>query len=273
MTKRKTGRSIPVHHRPSPNHNARKTPIDMVVLHYTGMSSLTEVLDKLTDAKSELSAHFVVDIDGRIFQLVSEADRAWHAGVSNWQGQRDVNSRSIGIEIMNNGSERFTAEQMNSVIAICKRMMEKHNIPPHHIVGHSDVAPGRKIDPGPLFPWYTLAQYGIGIYADPGMADYFATAGKKGDLRYIKDMLAKLGYGNDYSPNPTPTLRDMIAAFQSRYEPEVYRHTPDKIGIPTHRTVALLRAGVRAHDKAQAQYQRDQQLRQNPVHKPQGPKA
>lgn len=264
MTRRRTGRTIPVYQRPSPNYNVRKTPIDMIVLHYTGMSSLPEVLDKLTDKSSELSAHFVVDVDGRIFQLVAENDRAWHAGVSNWQGQRDVNSRSIGIEIMNNGQTPFTPEQMASVLSICKTMMAKHNIPAHHIVGHSDVAPGRKIDPGPLFPWGLLARYDIGIYPEPTLGDYFAAAGKKGDLAYIRSMLARIGYGNDYSPNATPPLRDIVAAFQSRFEPELYKHSADKAGIPTHRTVALLRAVVRETERAEAAYRRDLAARNAP---------
>lgn len=271
MTRKKVRRTIPVQHRPSPNHSARRTPIDMIVLHYTGMSSLPEVLDKLTDAKSELSAHFVVDVDGRIFQLVDDERRAWHAGVSSWQGQRDINSRSIGIEIMNNGKTRFTDQQIGSVLAICKTMMARHNIPPHHVVGHSDVAPGRKIDPGPLFPWTYLSQYGVGLYPEPGIRDYFATTGKKSDLTYVRTMLARLGYGSDFSPNPAPPLRDIVAAFQSRYEPDVYTYTPDKVGIPTHRTVALLRACVRAYDKAEADYRR-RLAAAPPIRKHQGPK-
>ena len=273
MTRRRTGRSIPVFHRPSPNYTARRTPIDMIVLHYTGMSSLPEVLDKLCDPKSELSAHFVVDVDGRIFQLVGDEYRAWHAGVSNWQGQRDINSRSIGIEIMNNGQTRFTDEQIGSVLAICKTMMARHNIPPHHVVGHSDVAPGRKVDPGHLFPWTYLSQYGVGLYPEPSIRDYFATTGKKSDLAYVRSMLTRLGYGSDFSPNGTPPLRDIVAAFQARHETDVYTHTPDKIGIPTHRTVALLRACVRAYDKAEAEYRRTlDAATPHPIRKNQGPK-
>ena len=275
MSRRPLRRTIPVQPRPSPNHNERRTPVDMIVLHYTGMSSLPEVLDKLTDPQSELSAHFVVDVDGRIFQLVGDERRAWHAGVSNWQGQRDVNSRSIGIEIMNNGKTRFTDEQIGSVLAICKTMMARHNIPPHHVVGHSDVAPGRKIDPGPLFPWTYLAQYGVGLYPEPTLRDYFATTGKKSDLGYVRSMLARCGYGNDFSPNPTPPLRDIVAAFQARHETDVYTHTPDKGGIPTHRTVALLRACVRAYEQAEADYRRtlgNTAPPRKPPSNPQGPR-
>lgn len=256
IRRNKRSRSIPVIHRPSPNFNARKADLDMIVLHYTGMSSLREVLDKLTDEKSELSAHFVVDIDGRIFQLVGQDKRAWHAGVSNWQGKRDINSRSIGIEIMNNGQERFTKEQMISVIAICRAMMDKYDIPPHHVVGHSDVAPGRKIDPGPLFPWAHLARYDVGLAPDVRLRDYFTTSGKHGDVNFIRSMLTRLGYGSDFSPNATPPLRDMVAAFQSRFEQEVYSSTPDKVGIPTRRTAALLQACVREHDRLEAAYRK-----------------
>lgn len=248
-------RQIPVKELPSPNRNARKTPIDMIVLHYTGMSSLQEVLNKLRDPQSELSAHYVVDQDGNIYRLVSEDDRAWHAGVSNWQGARDINSRSVGIEILNNGQKPFTREQISSVIAICRSLMERHDIPPQNIVGHSDVAPGRKTDPGPYFPWSRLALNGIGLYPDPTMSDYFATNSRKGDTRYIRQMLERVGYGTDYSPNTTPPLRDMIAAFQSHWEQEVFSHTPEKVGLPTHRTLALLRALDRAKTKAENEFQ------------------
>ncbi len=265
-------RIIPVIQRPSPNHNERKTPVDMIVIHYTGMSALPDVLDKLTDATSELSAHFVVDIDGRIFQLVDENRRAWHAGVSNWQGQRDINSRSIGIEIMNNGKTGFTVEQITSVRAICRKMMSMYDIPPHNVVGHSDVAPGRKQDPGHLFPWTYLAQFDIGLWPEAGLGDYFATVGKKSDLSYIRDLLARLGYGKDYSPNPTPSLRDTIAAFQRRYEPDAFTHAPKNAGIPTHTTVARMRACVRAYEKAEAEYRARLTSTKPATKKPQGPK-
>lgn len=244
---------IPVIQRASPNWNARKSPVDMIVLHYTGMSSLADVLDKLCDPASQLSAHFVVDVDGRIFQLVPEGRRAWHAGVSNWQGHRDVNSRSIGIEIMNNGTAPFTHEQMRSVVAICRAMMQKYDIPPHHVVGHSDVAPGRKDDPGPRFPWVHLARYKAALHPQAKLRDYFATAGRQGDTRYIRQQLSHLGYGEDYAPNPKPSLRQMIAAFQSRHEPEVF-HRPECVGLPTRRTLALLAAAVREHDRSCAEH-------------------
>lgn len=257
MSKRpaKPRRQLPVHERPSPNHSPRQTPVDMVVLHFTGMSSLPEVLNKLCDPGSQLSAHYVVAEDGRIFRLVEEDRRAWHAGVSSWQGQRDINSRSIGIEIMNNGEVDYTREQILSVMAICKSVMERYDIPPHHIVGHSDVAPGRKVDPGPRFPWTRLASKGIGLYADPRLGDYFATAGRQGDTRYIREMLTKLGYGEDYSPNPTPPLRDIVAAFQMRFEPDVFEW-PGAAGLPTRRTLALMRALVREQDRLDTAWQR-----------------
>lgn len=255
MSDKKTRRHIPVEQRPSPNFNARKTPIDMIVLHYTGMSSLAEVLRKLCDPLSELSAHYVVDEKGNIYQLVHEDNRAWHAGISNWQGQRDVNSRSIGIEIMNNGQVPFTREQISAVMAICRTMMERHNIPVYNVVGHSDVAPARKVDPGPLFPWGRLMAHNIALDAEATLSDYFATATKQGDTRYIRTMLARLGYGGDYSPNPTPTLREMIAAFQARWEPLVFDQ-PEKVGLPTRQTLALLRAVDRAQTSAEMQHAR-----------------
>jgi N-acetylmuramoyl-L-alanine amidase len=248
-------RQIPVEKRPSPNHNARRTPIDMIVLHYTGMSSLQEVLQKLCDPASELSAHYVVDEQGNIYRLVDEERRAWHAGVSNWQGQRDINSRSIGIEIMNNGQKPFTRQQISSVISICKSVMERYDIPVYNVVGHSDVAPGRKTDPGHMFPWSRLSLNGIGLHPDATLEDYFATAGKKGDLRHIRRQLQRLGYGADYAPNATPTLRETVAAFQARWEQDAFRD-PARVGIPTHRTVALMRALDRAQSAAEAAFTR-----------------
>lgn len=265
---RRPPRQIPVEDRPSPNHNARQTPIDMIVLHFTGMSSLDDVLQKLCDPKSELSAHYVVAEDGRIFRLVPEDRRAWHAGVSSWQGQRDTNSRSIGIEIMNNGATDYTHAQITSVMAICRGLMQRYDIPTYNVVGHSDVAPGRKVDPGALFPWTRLSMHGIGLFPDPTLQDYFVAATRRGDVGYIRQLLTQLGYGQDYSPNPTPPLREMIAAFQLRWESDAHLFD-DRKGMPTTRTLAMMRALVREQEKAEAAFRQQLQKKQAPPRPPQ----
>ncbi len=155
--------------RPSPNFDSRDgQTIDMLVLHYTGMPTAREALDRLCDAQAKVSAHYVVDEDGTIYQLVAEENRAWHAGVSAWRGHSNINQRSIGIEIVNRGHEfgyhPFPVEQMKSVAALCKGVVSRHAIPKRNVVGHSDVAPTRKEDPGELFDWKMLATQKIGLW-------------------------------------------------------------------------------------------------------------
>lgn len=152
---------------PSPNWNERKLPISMVVLHYTGMKSAQEALDRLCDPAAEVSAHYLIDEDGAVIRLVPEDKRAWHAGRSYWRGITDVNSASIGIEIVNPGHEfgyrPFTEAQMEALIPLLAGIMGRHNIAPANVVGHSDIAPARKSDPGELFEWETLARYGLAM--------------------------------------------------------------------------------------------------------------
>jgi len=152
---------------PSPNWNERKLPISMVVLHYTGMKTAQEALDRLCDPAAEVSAHYLIDEDGAVIRLVPEDKRAWHAGRSYWRGITDVNSASIGIEIVNPGHEfgyrPFTEAQMEALIPLLAGIMGRHNIAPANVVGHSDIAPARKSDPGELFEWETLARYGLAM--------------------------------------------------------------------------------------------------------------
>jgi N-acetyl-anhydromuramyl-L-alanine amidase AmpD len=148
---------------PSPNHNERKgKPIDSIVLHYTGMESADAALDLLCDAAHEVSSHYLVAADGQAFQLVPEARRAWHAGRGTWAGETDMNARSIGIEMANAGHKYgappFEDAQIETVIALCKDIAGRHVIAPNRILGHSDIAVGRKIDPGEIFPWDRLAR-------------------------------------------------------------------------------------------------------------------
>jgi len=154
----------------SPNHDPRPEgmPIDTLVLHYTGMRSAGEAIDRLRDPASRVSAHYVVEEDGTIWQLVAEERRAWHAGVSYWRGREALNGRSIGIEIVNPGHEwgyrPFPALQMAAVCELCLGILARHPIAARDVVAHSDIAPDRKQDPGELFDWEGLAAQGVGLW-------------------------------------------------------------------------------------------------------------
>jgi N-acetylmuramoyl-L-alanine amidase len=152
---------------PSPNRDARTLPISMIVLHYTGMPDAAGAIARLCDPEAKVSAHYVVDEDGTIHRLVGEAERAWHAGRAHWRTIDDVNSASIGIEIVNPGHDwgyrPFPAVQMDAVIRLVAAVKERHGITRGNIVGHSDVAPVRKRDPGELFPWSQLARLRLAL--------------------------------------------------------------------------------------------------------------
>lgn len=149
----------------SPNWNERTLPISMVVLHYTEMKPVETALDRLCDPEAEVSAHYLISEEGLVTRLVSEDKRAWHAGASYWRGHKDVNSASIGIELDHPGHalgyREFADAQIDALIPLLHRIMRKYDIPRANIVGHSDVAPARKTDPGELFPWERLAEYGL----------------------------------------------------------------------------------------------------------------
>ena len=152
-------------YRPSPNHEDRRgQPVSMLVLHYTGMESGLEAVDWLANPASKVSAHYTIDEDGTVYIQVPEDRRAWHAGVSSWRGVTDVNSASIGLELANPGHEfgyrPFPEAQMEALIELARGIVGRHPIPARNIVGHSDVAPGRKQDPGELFDWKRLAAAG-----------------------------------------------------------------------------------------------------------------
>ena len=152
---------------PSPNFNSRTAPPDILVLHYTGMQTGQEALDRLRDPEAKVSSHYLVEEDGRVFRLVAEERRAWHAGVSSWRGQTDINGASIGIEIVNPGHDwgyrAFPEAQIAAVIDLVGDIRGRWTIEDRNIVGHSDVAPERKTDPGELFPWKRLAEAGHGL--------------------------------------------------------------------------------------------------------------
>jgi N-acetylmuramoyl-L-alanine amidase len=160
-------------HTPSPNFDERTNPdgsaqsVDILMMHYTGMQTGGAALERMCDSEAKVSAHYMVEEDGRIFQLVDEEKRAWHAGVASWRGNTNINARSIGIEIVNLGHEwgyhEFSEAQIKAVISLSKEILNRHDIPARNVIGHSDVAPMRKQDPGELFPWQRLAAEGIGL--------------------------------------------------------------------------------------------------------------
>ena len=195
---------------PSPNVSERPAgaAIDMLILHYTGMRSGREAIGRLRDPEAVVSSHYVVEEDGQVFRLVPEALRARHAGVSHWRGREALNDFSIGIEIVNPGHEwgyrHFPALQMAAVADLCLEILGRHPIPACNVVGHSDVSPDRKQDPGELFDWQGLADNGIGVWPEmDGPA--------KGDPL---DLLGRIGYRTDLE------LPVLVTAFQRHWRPE-----------------------------------------------------
>jgi N-acetylmuramoyl-L-alanine amidase len=200
---------------PSPNHDERPAPPDILLMHYTGMETADAAIARLTSAEAKVSAHYTVCRDGAVFRHVPEERRAWHAGVSWWHGERNVNARSIGIEIVNPGHEfgyiPFTDEQMAAVIELSHGILSRHAIPPERVIGHSDVAPSRKEDPGELFPWQHLAANGIGVW--PKTAKVSGTG--PFDDAHVAANLKRYGYG--VAPDMDVPLAKVITAFQRHF--------------------------------------------------------
>jgi N-acetylmuramoyl-L-alanine amidase len=210
----------------SPNRGERKSAIDMIVLHYTGMKSAEAALARLTDPAAKVSSHYVVHEDGRIDQLVPEARRAWHAGLASWKDATDVNSRSIGIEIVNPGHDfgyrDFPDAQIDAVIALGRDILARHGIAKARVLAHSDVAPARKQDPGEKFPWARLAAAGVGLWVEPtpiasgGAIDLEARGAHVAELQR---MLARFGYAADITHRYDKPTREVIIAFQRHFRP------------------------------------------------------
>lgn len=226
---------------PSPNFGPRKNgrEPDLLILHYTGMASAFESLKRLQDKTAEVSAHYLIDEDGTIHRLVPEEMRAWHAGVSFWAGETDINSASIGIEIQNPGHEwgyrPFPETQMQAVASLCHDILSRHpRIRPYGVLGHSDVAPGRKQDPGELFDWKYLNTRKIGLWPELNDVHYLDAEKIARDPDEVKNILTRFGY------NPTLPLEIILSAFQGHYHPEIFQSDTDKIGKLNTETIARL---------------------------------
>lgn len=211
--------------RPSPNHNERRRTDgpDALVLHYTGMADGASAIRRLCDPAAEVSSHYVIEEDGAVVQLVPEVLRAWHAGRGAWAGEADLNSASIGIEIVNGGHDfglpDFPERQVDAAIALCRDIVLRHGIARHRVLGHSDIAPARKRDPGELFPWGRLAAAGIGLWVTPSEDPSPATALDADVVRAVQRDLVRLGYGIAATGLHDDASRLAVAAFQRRYRP------------------------------------------------------
>lgn len=208
-------------HRASPNHDARPAdePVDILVLHYTGMQSGQAAIDRLCDPEARVSSHYLVEEDGTVWQLVPEDRRAWHAGISFWRGQEVLNGRSIGIEIVNPGHEwgyrPFPAAQMAAVRDLCQGILARHPIPARNVVAHSDIAPDRKDDPGELFDWPWLAAHGIGLWPDFPEA----LAQSSVDEALLRADLAAFGYPVPGPHQGAEAFATLLRAFQRHWRP------------------------------------------------------
>ncbi|MFI4976289.1 MAG: N-acetylmuramoyl-L-alanine amidase [Caulobacterales bacterium] len=230
---------------PSPNFDVRTGPPDMIVLHYTGMPTGAAALARMRDPAAKVSAHYMVEEDGRLFALVPEERRAWHAGVSFWRGATDINGASVGIEIVNPGHEfgyrPFPDVQIDAVIALIGDIRARWTVPDGRILGHSDVAPARKQDPGELLPWRRLAEAGHGLWAEPPAAPGGAL--KLGDagtgVFVLQGGLTRLGYDCAPSGNYDDATATIVRAFQRHWRPARVDGVAD--GETRARLMAVLR--------------------------------
>lgn len=232
--------------RPSPNFEPRTASIDLVILHYTGMYNAAIALRRLTDPAplaghypglwqdpnidpmtplGRVSAHYMVDEEARVYRLVHEAHRAWHAGASSWEGRSDTNDRSIGIEIANGGHDfglpDFTEKQINAVIVLLQEILPRYGLGPARVLGHSDVAPGRKRDPGEKFPWARLAEFGVALAPRCALGRGGAVLLKRDDkgeaVIALQQKLAQIGYGLAISGKFDEPTFHCVQALQARY--------------------------------------------------------
>jgi N-acetylmuramoyl-L-alanine amidase len=230
---------------------------DMILLHYTGMLDAQAALQRLCSPDSKVSSHYVVFEDGRITQCVPESERAWHAGASSWDGETDINSCSIGIEIANPGHEfgypDFPSRQIAAVIALCRGIIARRGIRPERVLAHSDVAPARKQDPGEKFPWRLLSDSGVGLWLPPAPIDNGGAplaAGASGEaVRALQQNLADFGYGIAVSGAYDSATGETVAAFQRHFRPA---RVDGKADESTCKTLAALLEKRRKSDELHA---------------------
>lgn len=236
--------------RPSPNHGERvfgRNP-DAIILHYTGMPDADQALNWLCNEESQVSSHYFVHEDGRVVQLVPEGRRAWHAGKSAWAGEVDINSCSIGVEIANPGHPGglpvFPSVQIDAVIQLCLDCGNRWSIRPERVLGHSDVAPIRKVDPGENFPWRTLHDAGVGHWLDasPIAGGRFFQLGEAGQpIEALQSMLSLYGYDLEITGNFCERTKGVVEAFQRHFRPALVDGIADFSTIDTlHRLLTSL---------------------------------
>jgi N-acetylmuramoyl-L-alanine amidase len=221
--------SLAIEELPSPNCDDRPAgqAVDMLILHYTGMPDAGQALRRLRDPQAKVSAHYVVDEAGKIYRMVPEERRAWHAGISAWKGARDINARSIGIEIVNTGHEfgyrPFQLDQMDALVVLIKDIKTRHDSPLDRVLGHSDVAPLRKQDPGELFDWHRLSVEGVAVWPTPRLVEW-------SDEQFYR-ALAEFGYDLSGPPkaniDPQVARRAACVAFCRHFRPAILRPVPD----------------------------------------------
>jgi N-acetylmuramoyl-L-alanine amidase len=230
---------------PSANFGERANgrPPDMILLHYTGMPDPEGAIARLCTAGTDVSAHYIVLEDGRIIQSVPEDSRAWHAGAAFWAGEVDINSCSIGIEIINRGHDwgypEFPLRQIAAVIALCRGIMLRRRVPPHRVLAHSDVAPARKKDPGEKFPWHSLANSGVGHWVQPApivRGETLKLGTISDDVYNMQRALAKYGYGISTNGKYDGPTMEVVTAFQRHFRPARVD------GIADHSTMITLQS-------------------------------
>jgi N-acetylmuramoyl-L-alanine amidase len=215
--------------RAAENREPRRNGVkpSLIILHYTGMSSAAKAVDWLSRAESGVSCHYVIDEEGRITQLVPESLRAWHAGASYWRGETDINSHSVGIEIQNPGHQHgypdFSLAQMRAVMALAKDIMRRHPIAADGVLAHSDVAPGRKVDPGEKFNWALLAKEGLGLWVRPSPVRSddlgFGPGDRAAQIARAQEQLASYGYNVEATGVLEESTEKVLKAFQLHFRP------------------------------------------------------
>lgn len=230
---------------PSPNFDSRTAPPDMLILHYTGMQTGEAALARLRDPEAKVSSHYLVEEDGRVFSLVAEERRAWHAGKSFWKGETGLNGNSIGIEIVNPGHEfgyrPFPDAQIASVIELLSEIRERWTISDARILGHADIAPDRKEDPGELFPWKRLAEAGHGLWAEPPPApgEPLSEGAEGVGVFALQAGLTRMGFDIPPSGQFDQATREIVTAFQRHWVQTRFDGVAD--GETRARLIALLR--------------------------------